>query len=232
MQTMAAMLSEATGDKYVLEPTNPEDQEMLLRWSRGYLSGSQEMRLRFPRFHYGFRSSDKGQSWIAVVHFTRIPHIRGVYSNRKEKHILSEPVQQELSAQLVKSEMADVFMRSGDHAFVGNTVGLYVYQKMQHLAALRNLAEDSKYTPQGSDVKELLESLFALFSDGKPVAELIELSAKRGAIRDFLEKCDSRVTDSLGDEKLEALLRSTGVSAKQWLNAGRQNLLERLWPGG
>jgi hypothetical protein len=110
--------------------------------------------------------------------------------------------------------------------------GLDVHQKMQHLAALRSLAEDSKYTPQGSDLKELLQNLARLFSDGKSVPEFIELPTKRGAIQDFLEKCDSRVIDSLGDEKLEALLWSTGVSAKQWLNGKRQNLLERLRSGG
>ncbi len=231
-QAMSVHLSEVTGDQYVLQPTNPEDQERLLRWSRGYLSGNQEMRLRFPRFHYGFRSSDQSECWIAVVHFTRIPHIRGVYSNKNKNHLLSPSTQQELSKQLVSSQMADVFTRNSDHTFAGTVVGLYVYQKIQHLSALRNLAEDSKYTPLGSDLKELFQNLSGLFSEGKPVPEPIELPTKGRAVRDFLEKCDSRVAGSLGNEKLGALLQPVGISAKQWLNAGRQGLLERLWSRG
>jgi hypothetical protein len=232
MQSMAALLSQVTDDQYVLQPTNPEERELLLRWSRGYLSGTQEMKLKFPRFLYGFTSADKNQSWIAVVHFTRIPYISGVYCNRKEKHLLSASVQGELSKEFVNSRMADVFTRNSDHTFTGTTVGLYVYQKVQYLAALRNLAEDSKYTPQGSDLKELLQSLSSLFFEGRPVAEPIELPTKGRAVRDFLEKWDSRVIGSLGNDKLDSLLQPVGISAKQWLNAGRRGLLDRLGWGG
>lgn len=232
IQAMGALLSEVTGDQYVLQPTNAEDRDLLLRWSKGYLSGSQEMKLRFPRFLFGFKSSEKNQSWTAVIHFTRIPHIQGVYSNRNEKHLISASVQRELSKQLVSSQIADVFTRNSDRTFAGTTVGLYVHQKIQHVAALKNLAEDSKYTPQGSDLKELWRSLSGLFSEGKPIPESIELPARGRAVRDFLEKCDSRVASSLGNQKLEALLQPVGISAKQWLSAGRQRLLQRLWSGG
>jgi hypothetical protein len=230
---MGALLSEVTGDQYALQPTNSEDRDLLLRWSKGYLSGSQEIKLRFPRFLYGFKSSDKNQSWTAVIHFTRIPHIQAVYSNRNEKHLLSPSVQRELSKQLVSSQIADVFTRNSDHTFSGTAFGLYVYEKIQHLAVLRNLAEDSKYTPQGSDLKGLLQNLSGLFSEGKPSPEhVIELPNRGRAVREFLEKCDSRVAGSLGREKLGALLQPVGISTEQWLNAGRQGLLNRLWSGG
>lgn len=230
---LRSVLSDVMGTQYNVEQLDSTLREKLARWSKGYFNAPGELNLQFPRVSFVFQKvSDHGERWIADVFFTRVPHIRGIYSNRGVNHSLPGSIQKELSRRLVESQAADVFTCRKDETFVGTVNGLYVHQKMQHLAALRNLAEDSKYTPQGSDLKELLQDLARLFSEGKSVPESIELPTKRGAIRDFLEKCDSRVAGSLGDERLEALLRSTGVSAKQWLNAGRQKLLERLWSGG
>ena len=189
------------------------------------------MSLRFPRFHYGFVSADKNKSWIAVVHFTRIPHIRFVYSNRREKHALPALLQRELGQQLIESETVDLFIRNSDRIFVGNTVGLYVYEKLQHLVGLRKLAEDSKYTPEGSDLKALLQNLSSIFSEERRTPKPVELPFRGRAVRNFLEKCDSRVAASLGGDKLEVLLQRVGISAKQWLTAGRRGLLDRLGLG-
>jgi hypothetical protein len=163
-----------------------------------------------------------------VVHFTRIPHVRSVYCNRDEKHLLSESVQRQLSRRLISAQIADVFARSSDHTFAGTTFGIYVYLKTRYLAVLKNLMEDSKYTPQGSDLKELLRSLPTVLSTGKAVPDFVEVPSKGAAVRDFLKKCDVQVAASLSDEELEALLQTVGVSAKQWRNAGRQGLLDRL----
>src|SRR5215467_4081026 len=231
MHSMGTLLSEVSEATYTLQPTSPEDREMFLRWTKGYLSGGQQMMQKFPRFLFGFKSLDDRRSWVAVIHFTRIPHIRGIYSNRSEKHLLPDALQPELSKRTVSSEMADVFMRNSNHTLSGTRVGIYVHQKIQHLAALRAIAEDSKYTPEGSDLKELLRSLSQLFAEGKQVPEPIELSTKRRAACEFLEKCDSHVAASLGEKRLQALLQTVGITSRQWLNAGRRGLVSRLWTG-
>jgi len=229
---LRSVMCDVMGTQYIVEQLDSTLREKLARWSKGYFNAPGELKLQFPRVSFVLQNkSDHGERWIADVFFTRVPHIRGIFSNRGVNHSLPGSIQKELSMRLVESKAADLFTCRHDETFVGTVNGLYIHQKMQHLAALRNLAEDSKYTPQGSDLKELLQDRAHLFSEAKSVPEYIELPTKRGAIRDFLEKCDSRVIDSLGNEKLEVLLRTTGVSAKQWLNAGRQNLLERLWSG-
>ncbi len=230
-ENLRLALSEAAARSYLIEETDSSTRETISRWSRGYFN-AQELRLKFLRFTVVYRpDSDNEERWRTTVSFTRIPHIAGAYSNSQNAHTLDPSIQRSLSERLIELRLADVFARGQERPNVGTSAGLYLYLKMQRLAALKNLAEDSKYTPQGSDLKELFQKVSALFAEGNPVPEPIELST-RGRVRDFLEKCDRCLTDSLGDEKLEALLRSTGVSAKQWLNAGRQNLLERLWSGG
>jgi hypothetical protein len=201
-KSMGQALYEVTGNHYTIEEYDARTREILLRWSKGYLHGPGETNLKFPRFRFIYRASDIGGSWAAVVYFPRIPHIRAVYSSRSEKHLLSPSVQQELSKHLVDCKAADVFARNSDHTFRGTTAGLYVLQKIQNLTTLRNFAEDSKYTPQGSDLQALLQNLSVLFSEGQPVSGAIELRTKGKAVRHFLEQCDGRVTGSLGNEKL------------------------------
>jgi len=226
---LRSTLSEVMGAQYNAEQQEPAFRERLARWSKGYFNAPGELKLQFPRINFVFqKDSDHGERWIADVFFTRIPHIRGIYSKRAANHSLPTSTQKELSRWLIGSQAADVFTCKQDKRCVGTLNGLYVYQKLQHLTALQRLAEDSKYTPQGSDLKQLLESLSSILSEGGGKQEPVELPSKTGAVRDFLEKCDSRVRASLTDEKLEALLQHVGVSAKQWLNAGRQGLLNRL----
>jgi hypothetical protein len=227
---LEGLLSRSIGADYELEEADDAREETMARWSKGYFR-AEELKLRFPRILFVFHStSDHNERWIADVFFTRVPHIKGIYSNRSVNHSLPGSIEKELSRRLVGAQAADVFVCRQDESFVGTMSGLYVHQKMQRLAPLRNLAEDSKYTPQGSDLKELLQGLSGL-SVGTVGSAPIELLSSGKAIRDFLEDYDSQVVTSLGKEKLQTLLQPVGISAKQWLDAGRRSLLGRLRSG-
>ncbi len=229
-EELRSALSEVMGEEFALEQPGSSNREIIRRWSQGCFNEVGEQNLVFPRVCLVYRplSRERDEHWIADIFFTRAPHIRGLYSNRSNNHVLTPAVEQELSARLINSYLADVFVRKSDNAFVGTAAGLYVYQKIHHIALLKNLSEASKYTPPGSDLKNLLESLSAVLPEGQPSSLVIELSKKRSAIRGFLETCDRRVLNSLGQERLSDLLKAADVSVKEWLNAGTRGLLQRF----
>jgi hypothetical protein len=218
---LEATLSRGMGTTYKLEPVSTVQEERLARWSKGYFK-AEDLKQQFPRIVFVFAEArDQNDRWMADVFFTRIPHIRGIYSNRAAKHSLPSSVQKELSRWLLGSQAADVFICKEDKRYVGTPVGLYVDLKLEHLPTLRKLAESSKYTPKGSDLKDLLQSLFSILSENASVSEPVELPFGGRAIQSFLEKCDSRIIASLANERLDAFLQPVGVLAKHWLNAGR-----------
>jgi hypothetical protein len=228
---LEAILSRGTAKTYKLEPVSSVQEERLASWSKGYFK-AEDLKQQFPRIVFVFgEARDQNDRWMADVFFTRIPHIRGIYSNRATQHSLPSSAEKELGRWLVGSQAADVFTCKANERYVGTANGLYVYQKLEHLPDLRRLAENSKYTPQGSDLKDLLQSLFTILSDKRSASEPAELPTKGRAVRDFLENCDNRVASSLGREKLQALLQPVAISAEQWLNAGRRGLLHLLGRG-
>jgi hypothetical protein len=232
-QSLGVALSEVAARRYSIEEADSATREALSRWSKGHFN-AQELSLKYLRFSTVYRpDGDSDESWRATVSFTRIPHIAGSYSSSKNKHTLDSLTQHRLSDRLVELRLADVFARQEERPNVGTRTGLYVYNKIQCLPALKNLAANSRYTPQGSDLKELLQSVSGVFSEEGDGRKLIEVPCRRRAVRDFFEKCDGHVAARLTDEKLEALLQPVGISAKQWLSAGREGLLGRLgWGSG
>ena len=226
---LRSTLSEVTGKEYSL--VQP-DAETIRRWSRGSFNESNERNLRFPRLAYSYRpsSGNSADQWMAVISFTRVPHITGVYSHRGNDHVLAPSIDQELGTRLVESYHADMFTRMSAKTFVGTTAGLYVYEKVHHIPRLKAIVEDSKYVPPASDLNGLLELLSAVLPDGQPSSLVIEVRNTHAEVRDFLQKCDDRVLSALGEQRLGDLLRPVEISVKEWRDAGTRSLLRRLLP--
>lgn len=221
-EQLASVLLEAHKVPFNSKALDDAAREKVGRWSRGYFNAPGELSLRFPRIDLVFEDGpDRENRWIAEIFFTRIPHVRGVYSSRSTKHALPGPVSQDLSARLVRSQVADVFRPQEGTIILGNACGLYLHHKILRLKSLRQLAEDSKLTPQGSDFRPLLETLPGLLAAGQAGPALVELAARAAAVRDFLKSCDEQLVRVLNTAGLEALLQPTGVTVEQWLKAGR-----------
>jgi len=139
-EELRSALSEVMGEEFALEQPGSSNREIIRRWSQGCFNEVGEQNLVFPRVCLVYRplSRERDEHWIADIFFTRAPHIRGLYSNRSNNHVLTPAVEQELSARLINSYLADVFVRKSDNAFVGTAAGLYVYQKIHHIALLKN----------------------------------------------------------------------------------------------
>lgn len=218
------ILSAATGTEYVL--SQKADSQQIERWSKGVFNQPSERTLRFPRVIYGFRpvSGDLDERWRVTVFFTPIPHINGSYGNKRTKHRMSAPVEKELGARLVESCLADTFDLKTSDTMVGSEMGLYLHLKVLSIPLLRKRFEDGKYTPLGSELRELLEILPAILPETGPSSNVVELPDKRSNRKEFLEKCDQRIVASLGKERLQAILMPTGISAEKWLKAGKRGL--------
>lgn len=232
-ETLCSTLSEAMRREYRIVQPDSSDREVIRRWSAGGFSGLTEQNLKFPRVFYVFQwlSGSTDERWTADIFFTRVPHIRGIYSNVSNKHRLGRVEERELSVRLVESHLADTFLRAHDNTWVGNTAGLYVFQKLHHIASLKEYAEGSRYVPPGSDLQPLLERFSAILPEGDLSTAMIEIPQKRAQLRAFLEKCDRRVVSCLGIEQLQRLLGPVDVAAKTWFNAGKGGLFSRLFAG-
>lgn len=218
------VLSEVTGREYVLSQTT--DSQQLARWSKGVFNQPSERDLRFPRVIYVFRpaSGDAGERWRITVFFTPIPHINGSYGNKQTKHRISAPVEKELATRLVESCLADTFDLQGDHTMVGSAAGIYVHLKLLSIPPLRKRYESGKYTPPGSELRELLEILPAILPETGPSSTVVELQNKRSHRKEFLDKGDERIVAALGKERLGDILKPTEVSVDKWLSAGKRSL--------
>lgn len=218
------VLSAAAGTEYVL--SQKADSQQMERWSKGVFNQPSERTLRFPRVIYGFRpaSGDTDERWRVTVFFTPIPHINGSYGNKRTKHRMSAPIEKELGARLVESCLADTFDLKASGTSVGSEAGLYLHLKVLSIPPLRKRFEDGKYTPPGSELRELLEILPAILPEAGPSSALVELQNKRSHRKEFLDKSDQRIVAALGKERLEAILRPTEISADEWLSAGKRHL--------
>src|SRR6266567_6440926 len=138
-EALRSTLSELTGDEYALVQPDSDGREKIRRWSKGCFNELGEQNLKFPRVLYVYHplSGNHGEHWIADIFFTRVPHIRGLYSNRSNNHVLTPSIERELGVRLVESYLADAFTCMSDKSFVGNSAGLYVYQKMRRIASLK-----------------------------------------------------------------------------------------------
>jgi hypothetical protein len=227
-ESLRVALSEIAGHQYVIEGTDSNAHEVMLRWTKGHFN-AREQNVKFPRFSVVYKPDpDTSHRWTATVSFTRIPHIAGIYRNRDNEHVLDAPNQERLSESLIRLQLADVFALGRERPNVGTAVGLYVYYKILQIPRLRNLAEESRYTPQGSDIAGLLRSLSELLSGDTSASSVVRLSSGRDKLRSFLAACDEQVSSSLGTDKLKTLLGAVDISAKEWLAAGRGNLLRRF----
>ncbi len=219
-ESVRAVLVRATGKDFRLVQKDEATREKVRRWSNGFFNGRQELTLKFPRVLYVYRA-DGNERWTLDVFFTRIPHVKGIYSNRLSKHMIDASVERELSVQMVESYLADVFARLHDNTLVGAAAGIYLHQKLQNLSSLKVLSETSKYTPPGSDLKELLKVVPAILPEIGPSSTLMELLNKRSGRKEFLNGCDQRIVSSLGKERLRTILSPTEVSVDKWLSAGK-----------
>lgn len=218
------ILSAATGTEYVLR--QKADPQQMERWSRGVFSHPSEQTLRFPRAIYSFHSAsgNADDRWRVTVFFTPIPHINGSYGNKRTKHMMPPSVEKELATQLVESCLADTFDLKASDTMVGSEAGLYLYLKLLSMPLLRKRFESGKYTPPGSELRELLEVLPAILPEAGPSSTVVELPNKRSDRRSFLAKCDQRIVAALGKERLAAILKPMDVHADKWLSAGRRSL--------
>jgi hypothetical protein len=223
-ESVCPVLSAATGTKYVL--SQRADSQQVERWSEGIFNQPGEQTLKFPRVMYVFRpaSGDTSERWRAVVFFTPIPHIKGSYGNKLTEHRIAAPVERELGIRLVESCLADTFKLESSDTTLGSEAGLYLHLKILSIPPLRRRFEDGKYTPPGSELRELLETLPAILPETDPSSSAMELQNKRSRERDFLERCDQRIIAALGKDGLQAILRPTDVSAEEWLSAGKRGL--------
>jgi hypothetical protein len=228
-EAIRSVFSEVIGEEYRLVQPDSSGQEVIRRWSQGCFNGPGEQKLIFPRVLFVYKQSpENNDRWIADIYFTRIPHIQGLYSNRGANHVLPPSMERKLATRLVETHLADVFTRASDNTLVGSTAGAYVYQKIAHMGSLKNLAERSKYTPPASDLRELIQDVYAVLTDGQPSSSLVEIPNQHAEIQTFLSTCDSRVLSTLGKDRLQALLRPAEVSVTKWMNAGH-GLLHRLF---
>lgn len=218
------ILSEATGTEYVLSQS--ADPRQVTRWSKGIFNQPVERAMKFPRVIYVFclKSGDTGERWIMDVFFTPIPHIKGVYTNRRTKHTMPSPVTKELAVRLVESGLADTFDLKTEEIMVGTASGIYLYHKLGSIPLIRTRLESGKYTPPGSEVKDLLEVLPAILPEIGPSTTIMELPNKRSCRKEFLHGCDQRIVASLGKERLGAILSPTEISVDKWLSAGKRSL--------
>lgn len=224
VEAVRPILSEATGTEYSL--SQPADSQKVTRWSKGVFNEPSERTLKFPRVIYVFRPVSGGadERWRVTVFFTPIPHINGSYGNKRTEHTMPALVERELATRLVESCLADTFDLKTSGAMVGSAAGLYLHFKVQSIPLLRERFEDGKYTPPGSELRELLETLPAILPEAGPSSTIVELPNKRSDRKDFLAKCDQRIVAALGKEKLQAILKPTDVSAEKWLGAGKRGL--------
>jgi hypothetical protein len=218
------VLSAASGTEYVL--SQKADSQQMERWSKGVFNQPSERTLRFPRVIYGFRpvSGDADERWRVTVFFTPIPHINGSYGNKRTKHTMAAPVEKELGTRLVESCLADTFDLKTSNTMVGSEAGLYLHLKVRSIPLLRKRFEDGKYTPPGSELRELLEILPAILPETGPSSTVLELQNKRSHRKEFLDKGDKRIVAALGKERLATILTPTGISADKWLSAGKRSL--------
>jgi hypothetical protein len=225
-------LSEVSGKEYRLVPPDPGTTETIRRWSKGSFNEPNERILRFPRLAYSYRpsSGDDADQWIAVISFTRVPHVTGVYSHRGSDHVLTPSIERELGARLVESYHADVFTRMSAKTFIGTTSGLYLYEKVHHIRRLKAIVEDSKYVPPSSDLNGLLELLPAVLAGGQPSSPVIEIRNTHAEVKRFLQGCDDRVLGVLGEQRVGDLLKPVEVSVKEWRDAGTRGLFRTLLP--
>jgi hypothetical protein len=159
-----------------------------------------------------------------VVFFTPIPHIKGSYGNKLTEHRIPAPVERELGIRLVESCLADTFKLKTSDTMLGSEAGLYLHLKILSIPPLRKRFEDGKYTPPGSELRELLEALPAILPETGPSSSVMELQNKRSRQGGFLEGCDQRIVAALGKERLQAILKPTDVSAEKWLGSGKRGL--------
>ena len=227
---LCSVLSDFMGHKYSEVQPAPEERATIQRWSEGSFNGPGEPNLRFPRMFYVFQwlSGSIDERWIADIFFTRIPHIRGIYSNKSHKHIIDLQAMRKLSVRLMELDLADVFICASDKRFLGKVAGLYVYHKLQHIAALKECAETSRYVPPHSDLRELLESLSTILQENNRSPVPTEIPHARAQIRAFLDACDRRVISSLGSQQLQKLLEPVDLPVRAWLNAGKGRILPWL----
>jgi hypothetical protein len=218
------VVSAVTGTEYVLSQT--ADTGQLERWSKGIFNLPSERTLRFPRVIYVFRpaSGDATERWSVTVFFTPIPHINGSYGNKRTKHRMSAPVEKELGTRLVESCLADTFDLKTSDTMVGSEAGLYLHLKVLSIPLLRKRFEDGKYTPPGSELRELLEILPAILPETGPSSTVVELQNKRSHRKEFLDKGDERIVAALGKERLGVILKPAEVSVDKWLSAGKRSL--------
>ena len=225
-ESVRSVLVQTTGKDFKLVQPEEATREKIRRWSNGCFQGQQQLALKFPRVLYVYRaeSPDGNERWTLDVFFTRIPHIKGIYSKRLNNHTIDVSVERELSTRMVESYLADVFARISDNTLVGSAAGIYLHQKLQNVPSLKAYAETSRYGPPGSDLKELLEVVPAILPETGPSSTVMELPNKRSRRKEFLNSCDQRIVAALGKARLEAILRPTEISADKWLSAGKRHL--------
>lgn len=215
------VLSETTGTEYVL--SEAADPQKVMRWSEGIFNEPVERTMKFPRVIYGFRSTsgDRSERWIMDVFFSPIPHFCGVHANRRTEHTLPSPVTRELAVRLVESGLADTFDLKTDDVMLGTASGIYLYHKLRSIPLMRKRLESGKYTPPGSEVKDLLEVLPAILPEIGPSTTVMELPNQRSCRQEFLAGCDQRIITSLGKERLGTILSPTEITIDKWLRAGK-----------
>ncbi|MCI0351844.1 MAG: hypothetical protein L0Z53_20685 [Acidobacteriales bacterium] len=165
-KALSQVLSKVMGEEYAWVQPNPDERGTIRRWASGCFTAPGEHKLIFPRVLFVFGPASRGnERWIADIFFTRIPHLRGLYSNKSTDHLVAPSVERELSVRLIESGLADVFTRSGKQTLVAKAAGAYVYQKVMHSASLKRQAERSKYVPPGSDLRELNDHVSGVLSE-------------------------------------------------------------------
>jgi hypothetical protein len=225
-EAVRSVFARVTRRDFKLERHDNATQERIRRWSQGCFTGRHELEMKFPRVLYVCRadSSGRNEHWILDVFFTRIPHVKAIYSNKSTEHMIDLSVERELSTQLVESELADAFLRAADGTLVGTPAGIYLHQKLQSLRSLKLYSQTSKYSPPGSDLKELSEVVAGVLQETGPRPHVVELTNKRSRRKEFLDTADQQIISALGKEELESLLRPAEISARKWLSAGKRSL--------
>jgi hypothetical protein len=226
VEAVRSTLARVTRRDFKLEHLDNATHERIRRWSQGCFTGRQELEMRFPRVLYVCRadSSRGNELWILDVFFTRIPNVKAIYSNRSTQHMIDQSLQRELSAHLVETDLADVFLRAPDRSLVGTSAGIYLHQKLQSLRSLKLYSQTSKYVPPESDLKALLQVVTRVLQETDPRPSVLELKNERSRRKEFLDSADQQIVAALGKQELESLLRSAEISAHKWLSAGKPSL--------